>query len=220
MNEKHKTVDSTPAFIVKAGKLKVAVVERGRSRDFEQFGALLQRRGGSEDHPDRCRRNESQERRRRLRARLRRLSGQLVDQRNSVETANAAYEASRLAREVAEIAVTEYTDGIFKSQLNTLQNELAAAQSAIQRTESRLERTRRARNRLNALPTGNGEAKARADVVLELDMDDRLEDAAQGSVREKMAFELAKTKVELLEELQPEQDDQVPSSRSGTKSLR
>ena len=106
---------------------------------------------------------------------------------------------AKLMREVAELAVIEYADGILKQDLNTLKSEISAARSAIQKTESRLERTRRARERLNGLPPGNGDAKTRAEIVVDLDLDNRLEDVEQTLLREKMTFDLAKTKLEVLE---------------------
>ena len=43
------------------------------------------------------------------------LKDQLVNQRITVKAAEATYENARLAREVAEIAVVEYIEGIYKS---------------------------------------------------------------------------------------------------------
>ena len=77
------------------------------------------------------------------------LRDQLINQRITTESAEAAYQNAKLAREVAEIAVREYNEGIYKQEQETLKGEIAAARSAIQKAESRLERTRRARQRLN-----------------------------------------------------------------------
>jgi HlyD family secretion protein len=127
------------------------------------------------------------------------LRDHLVNQQVTTGNANAAYESSKLAREVAELAMNEYVDGTFKRDLNRLKSEVRAARSAIMRTESRLERTRRARERLNAPTPGNGGTKTRDDIVSELDLDDRVDDAEKTLTRERIAFELAKSKLELLE---------------------
>ena len=64
---------------------------------------------------------------------------------------------------------------------------------------------------MNGSPPKNGDAKDRDEIVIELDLEDRLEDIEQALLREKMAFELAKTKLELLEKY---------SRRKTTKSLQ
>ncbi|HEX3450643.1 MAG TPA: efflux RND transporter periplasmic adaptor subunit, partial [Isosphaeraceae bacterium] len=128
-----------------------------------------------------------------------RLKDQLVNQRMTTASANAANENSKRMREIAELAVVEYADGILKQDLNTLKSEISAARSAIQKTESRLERTRRVREQLNGLQPRNGAAKSRDEIMVDLDLEDRLEEAEQRLLRDRMAFELATTKLELLQ---------------------
>ena len=70
------------------------------------------------------------------------LRDQLVNQEIAEQRSSAAYLNAKLSREVAEIAVAEYVEGIFKQDLYTLKSEIAGAEAAIQKAEDRLERTR------------------------------------------------------------------------------
>ena len=71
------------------------------------------------------------------------LRDQLRNQEISEQRAGAAYLNAKLSHEVADIAVSEYVDGIFKQDLYTLKSEITGAEAAIQRAEDRLERTQR-----------------------------------------------------------------------------
>jgi hypothetical protein len=52
--------------------------------------------------------------------------------------AQAAYQNAKLTREVAEIAVTEYEQGIFKQDIETAEGQIALARSDLKRAEGRL----------------------------------------------------------------------------------
>src|SRR5262249_22582908 len=104
----------------------------------------------------------------------------------------AAYQNDKLAREVAEIAVVEYDQGIYPQDQKTLRDQIAAAQSAVQKAETRRERIRRARQRIAM-------ANAAAEILAELDVDDRLDAAEEAVGREKKAVEVARNKLEVLE---------------------
>ena len=73
-------------------------------------------------------------------------------------------------------------EGIFKQDLYTLKSQVAGAEAAIQKAEDRLERTQRARQRMSEVP--RDAVKTPADIVAELEIVDRLEDAEQ-SVRKR-----------------------------------
>jgi multidrug resistance efflux pump len=53
-----------------------------------------------------------------------RIKDQQARQRTKTRAAEVAYGNARLTREVAEIAVTEYTEGIFKQDMQTVLGEL------------------------------------------------------------------------------------------------
>ena len=105
------------------------------------------------------------------------LGNQLIAE----QRANAAYQNAKLSREVAEIAVTEYVEGIFKQDLYTLKSEIAGAEAAIQKADDRLERTQ-ARQRMSEVAKDAEDAsryRGRADIV------DRLESAEQSVQKER-----------------------------------
>ncbi len=126
------------------------------------------------------------------------LRDRLVNQRITTEAAKATYQNAKLASEVADLAVKEYTEGILNQEMSTAKAEIASSRAAIQRAESRLERTRRAGEKLNGVLVGKGGVRTPEEIAVELDLDDRLEATEQALLREKMTLELARSKLELL----------------------
>jgi HlyD family secretion protein len=100
---------------------------------------------------------------------------------------------------VAEIAVVEYVEGIFKSDLAALKDAVMATESAIQKADARLERTRLARQRLHEALGKKETERSSTDIIAELDIEDRLEATELTLVREKSALERTKIKQNLLE---------------------
>jgi RND family efflux transporter MFP subunit len=123
----------------------------------------------------------------------------LKNQKTATLGAEAAYQNARMAREVAEVAVHEYAEGIYQSELAALQGAITSAQAAMQKAEARVARTRDALKRLRDASAHHAGALAPASVVAELDLEDRLDDASQTLLNEKNAFELARSKRDLLE---------------------
>jgi hypothetical protein len=64
-------------------------------------------------------------------------------QQLATRKAKAAYEIARLNREVAEIAVIEYQEGIFAQDLATIEGEIKLAESDLARARDRVEWARR-----------------------------------------------------------------------------
>jgi len=71
------------------------------------------------------------------------LNDQLVNQRITTESAKANYSNATLTREVAEIAVVEYVEGIFVQDKATAEGEIKLAESDLSRAEDRLDWARR-----------------------------------------------------------------------------
>jgi HlyD family secretion protein len=71
------------------------------------------------------------------------LRDSLVNQRITTESAKANYQNAKLTREVAEIAVIEYKEGIFVQDIATVEGEIKLAESDVIRSEDRLEWARR-----------------------------------------------------------------------------
>jgi len=148
------------------------------------------------------------------------LRDQLVNQEITEQRASAAYQNGKLSREVAEIAVAEYVQGIFKQELYTLKSEMAGAEAAIQKAEDRLERTQRARQRMSEVP--KDAAKTPADIAAELDIVDRLEDSEQRVQKERKTLELARAKLDVLEKYTREKTTKalkVEAERKRTEEL-
>ena len=71
------------------------------------------------------------------------LSDQLINQKITTKSAEANYENAKLTREVAEIAVIEYVEGIFIQDQATVEGEIKLAESDLSRSEDRLDWARR-----------------------------------------------------------------------------
>jgi RND family efflux transporter MFP subunit len=128
-------------------------------------------------------------------------NNELVNQVIASRSAEAAYVNAKNEREVAEMAAIEYSEGISRQQEATLMGEQLEARSAMERAKARLERTGRARKKLNDVIGAPGRAITPTDIMAELDVEDRLEAADQALARAKTAFELAQTKRRVLVEL-------------------
>jgi RNA polymerase sigma factor (sigma-70 family) len=127
------------------------------------------------------------------------LKDALVNQVIATNTAEGEYENAKLAREAAEIAVVEFEKGTLKHDLDAVGSQSAAARAAIQKAEQRLERTQRARQRLEDLLTPKAGTRTASDIMAELDIEDRLEAARQTVENETRSLELARAKREIIE---------------------
>ena len=148
------------------------------------------------------------------------LRDRLVNQVIAEQRASAAYQNAKLSREVAEIAVAEYVEGIFKQDLYTLKSEIAGAEAAIQKADDRLERTQRARQRMSEV--AKDAPKTPADIAAELDIVDRLESAEQSVQKERKTLELARAKLDVLEKYTREKTTKalkVEAERKRTEEL-
>jgi hypothetical protein len=76
-------------------------------------------------------------------ARLQRRIAALNNQEIAIRAAQAAYDNARLTREVAEIAVVEYKEGIFKQEWEAAQGEIALSKSDLERAKDELEWAKR-----------------------------------------------------------------------------
>ncbi len=127
------------------------------------------------------------------------LRDRLTNAQITVASANAEYQTATAAREVTELAVREFIEGTYKHELSAVQRDVTLAESAIQKAEHRLDRARRARQRLAELAAARNGAAAPSDVLTELEIEDRVDVSEQTIEREKAALELAKSRRELLE---------------------
>jgi hypothetical protein len=128
------------------------------------------------------------------------LRDQLTNQRITTQSAQAALQNARLTREVAEIAVTEYEQGIYVSDKSTIQGEIKLAESARQKAEARLERTRRAQKKLSENHGRKDSITTPSDILAELEIEDRIDTAEQALLQETISFEKAQNKLNMLNE--------------------
>jgi RND family efflux transporter MFP subunit len=126
------------------------------------------------------------------------LRNQLINQRITTKAAEANFQNAKLTREVAEIAVKEYEEGIYAADHATIQGEIKVAESARQKAQARLERTRRARQKLTDRLKQRGADTA--EFVAELDLDDRVDAAEEALTRQTFVLEQAQTKLRVLEQ--------------------
>jgi HlyD family secretion protein len=120
------------------------------------------------------------------------LKDRLVNQKVVTNRAKVAFLNAKLSREGAETAVTEYEQGILKQDQAVLENAIEVASGTLRRAESRLKRTKQAREQVAAAV--NKEPKRAVDVVAELDLVDRLEASEKAIDESKATLELAKSK--------------------------
>jgi hypothetical protein len=71
------------------------------------------------------------------------LKDQLTNQEIGINSAEASFQNAKLTREVAEFAVIEYVEGIFKQQLAKAVGEVAISEANAKRADDRVEWTRR-----------------------------------------------------------------------------
>jgi HlyD family secretion protein len=190
-----------PAMTVHEGKLNVTVAERGSleasvARDGYclvegQTTIIMIKPEGTPVHQDDlvCQLDSAA------------LKDQLVNQMITERSAMANYDNAKLTREVAEIAVVEYVEGIYKSELDALKGAVTVAESAIQKARSRLERTLIARKEMQDGRPKKGAEKITADILTELDIEDRIESAELTLLQQNLALEQAKAKQKVLEEI-------------------
>lgn len=125
------------------------------------------------------------------------LKDQETNQVIAIKAAQAEYERAKLGREVAEIALVEYIEGVFKSEWKGLKQDVALARMAVEKAEARLARTRAAREKWEELQKNARETPG--GVVVELDLADRIDVVELTIAREKSAMELAESKLANLE---------------------
>ncbi|WP_422926927.1 efflux RND transporter periplasmic adaptor subunit [Singulisphaera sp. PoT] len=117
-----------------------------------------------------------------------------------------AYLNAKLEREIAEIAVKEYEEGIYPQEVTKNQGELLVAQAGKKRAEERLARSKRTQKRIQDLVAKGDRWLTPVDFFTALNIDERVEDL-QGTVQSQgLAIDLAKTKQTVLEKFDREQN--------------
>jgi len=127
------------------------------------------------------------------------LRNQLANQKLATQAAQAAYQNAVLTREVAEIAVKEYEEGIVLQDEATCRGEIRMSEHGLKKIEARLERTRRARQKLNDVLGRKERPTESGDILAEVDLDDRLDAIDETLNRERFSLEKAQSKLNVLQ---------------------
>jgi len=119
---------------------------------------------------------------------------QAVNQRITVKSAEANYENAKLAREIAEIAVVEYEEGIFKQDHATVVGEVKLAESDLSGAVDMIEVAKDRLAKIKKVSRGAGQ-----DLFYEYTFEDRVAEFQIREPRVRLAFEKAKSKLDGLE---------------------
>ncbi len=124
--------------LVKPGRLAVVVKERGAIESAANKDALCEVEGGTtiiRIMPEGTRVKEGE-----VVCELESatLKDQLTNQKITTRQADASFQQSRLVREVAEYAVKEYVEGVYKQDWETIKGEIALAKSDLERAADRV----------------------------------------------------------------------------------
>ena len=125
------------------------------------------------------------------------LKDQLINQRITTKSAEANFLNARLAREAAEASVAEYED-IFQREDEALKRAIDGGRTAIRKTEERLERTHAASRRLADMLRATGGSRGPAELVAEVDLQDRIQEAELSLDRHRQSLADAEGKREIL----------------------
>ena len=130
-------------YQVRPGELPIAVEERGSLESSQNMDVYCQVEGGTtiiriEPEGTKVKKGE-------IICELdsAALKRQLINQRITTKSAEANFLNAKLTREVAEIAVREYVEGVYVQELATVEGEIKLAESDLMRAEDRLDWARR-----------------------------------------------------------------------------
>jgi hypothetical protein len=111
--------------------------------------------------------------------------------------AKSAYDEAKVAREIAGIALTEYTEGTALQEIADAEAEIIVFETAVERARARLDRAKAANRQLRTALTAKRDPTA-ADIAAALLVDRACEDEEWALAHGKLAHEQAKTKKEML----------------------
>jgi multidrug efflux pump subunit AcrA (membrane-fusion protein) len=131
------------------------------------------------------------------------LKDSLTNQQITTKSAEASYKNAVLTREVAEIAVIEYVEGVYKQDLATFVGEITLAQSDLARCEDRLAWARRMWEK------GYISTAARVSEELNLKKTSVALEQAQGKKHVLEDYTQAKTVKELKSEVEKSRSDEL-----------
>jgi hypothetical protein len=112
----------------------------------------------------------------------------------TAESAKANSSNANLTREVAEIAVIEYQEGIAKQDEATLQGELRLAQSELRRAEESIQVLKKRSAKIEEVSKGSA-----ADLDLEFNYEDRIAESERRVPKARLEVERVESKIKMQE---------------------
>jgi hypothetical protein len=123
------------------------------------------------------------------------LHDEATNRQIAASSAKANFGNTTLTREVAEIAIVEYEEGIFKQDQATVMGEVALAKSELKRAEDSIDILKQRLAKVKELSKGTA-----TEVALEYTYEDRIADAELREPKARVALEQAETKLKVLQE--------------------
>jgi multidrug efflux pump subunit AcrA (membrane-fusion protein) len=127
------------------------------------------------------------------------LQNNLKNQRIATLGAEAAYQQARLTHEVAQQALASQEKGLGPQQRTSLAGELALRQSELRDAEFRRDQLQAVLKELGKTPSAGGEKRTPAELVVAVDLQNRLDVAVMGVEQAKAAIVQARTRLETFE---------------------
>jgi hypothetical protein len=118
-----------------------------------------------------------------------------VNQRITIESAKANYQNAQLTREVAEITILEYEEGIFKQDQATVEGELKRAESELSGAPEAIQLAKEKLALIKQLSKGSAE-----DLANEFRFEDDVVAAELREPKARLAVEQAKSRLKFLRE--------------------
>jgi hypothetical protein len=118
-----------------------------------------------------------------------------LNQQMTVKSAESDYENAKLKREVAEIAIVEYEEGVYEQDQATAMGELMLAESDRGRADDMIEYSKGRLAQLKQASRGSA-----ADLANEYAFEDKILDAERREPIARLALEKARSKLKILQE--------------------
>jgi hypothetical protein len=128
-----------------------------------------------------------------------RTMDKLTNQELVVGNAKAIFQNETLTREVAEIAVVEYEQGIFPQEEARIRGEVAYAEGELTRTDQQVAVAKERLAKIKGASKGSA-----ADIALEYTYEDNIGDFERQHVRARLPLEVAQSKLKVLKDFTKE----------------
>ncbi len=127
------------------------------------------------------------------------LKAKLLEHRFAKDLAEKNYQSAKRARGDAEVAAAEQVAAIYTRELETVNRQITETEPVIEQLVARQSRTQLARERFAPARAATKAARSPADIVAELDFDDRMESIKRDLANHQAALQLAKAKRDTLQ---------------------